>query len=136
MGQGGDEAVNGRLGRKLRGFGFGFGAALAFGLLTGCAQAPKPMYHWGGYQAQVYEYLKGDGAGTQAQAGELETQQVNARAAGAALPPGFRAHLGMLYLQLGRADEARQQWEAEKSSFPESAAYMDFLLKRLDAPKS
>ncbi len=115
---------------------FAWAAVLACGVLTGCAQAPKPLYHWGGYQAQVYEHLKGDGADAQAQARLLETQQVDARAAGAALPPGFRAHLGMLYLQLGRVDEARQQWEAEKSNFPESTVYMDFLLKRLDAPKS
>lgn len=126
--------MSGCLGGKSR--RFGVVAALACGLLMGCAQAPKPLYHWAGYQVQVYEYLKGEGAGPQAQVLELESQQVNASAAGAALPPGFRAHLGMLYLQLGRTDEARRQWEAEKSSFPESAAYMDFLLKRLEAPKS
>jgi len=64
----------------------------------------------------------------------MEAQAEKARAAGASLPPGFRAHLGMLKLSAGDADQARQLWQAEKTAFPESAPYMDQLLKRLDAP--
>jgi len=42
----------------------------------------------------------------------------------------------MLYLRLGRDGEAKQELEAEKVNFPESAQYMDFLLKRMAAPKT
>ena len=64
----------------------------------------------------------------------MEAHTEKARAANAALPPGFRAHLGMLKLSAGAADQARQMWQAEKLAFPESTPYMDQLLKRLDAP--
>ncbi len=64
----------------------------------------------------------------------LEVQAEKARATGAALPPGFRAHLGMLKLAGGDPDRARELWVAEKSAFPESTPYMDQLLRRLDAP--
>lgn len=105
-------------------------------MLAGCAQPPKPLYHWDTYPRQVYEHLKHEGASPQEQLRVLEAQAEKARAANAALPPGFRAHLGLLYLQLERPDEARRALEAEKAAFPESAQYMDFLLKGLAAPKS
>ena len=104
--------------------------------LIGCAQAPKPLYHWDGYQRQVYEHLKGDGATPSEQLLVMQAQAEKARGSGSLLPPGFRAHVGMLQLQLGRFDEARQMLEAEKVAFPESAKYMDFLLKGLSEKKS
>jgi hypothetical protein len=105
-------------------------AALALGLaLVGCAQPVKPLYHWEGFQRQMYEHFKGDGSSPGEQLLALEAQAQKAAASGAALPPGFRAHLAIVYLKLGRDDEARQQLQGEKAAFPESAAYMDFLLK-------
>ncbi len=94
------------------------------------------MYHWEGFQGQLYEHFKGDGSGPSQQALVLVAQAQKAQAEGSALPPGFRAHLAMVYLRLGRDEEARLQLEAEKASFPESATYMNFLLKRMSAPKS
>jgi len=114
---------------------WGLGALIAASLV-GCAQPSKPLYHWDGYQRQLYEHFKADASGPEEQLRELLSLSEKARATGAALPPGFRAHLGLLYLELGRADEARQQFEAEKTVFPESATYMDFLLKRMGAAKS
>lgn len=105
--------------------------------LFGCAhQAPKPLYDWGSFQGQLYEHFKSDSSRPDDQLRVLEEQQQKAQMRGAALPPGFRAHLAMVYLRLGREDEARVQLEAEKATFPESAQYMDFLLKRMTAEKS
>jgi hypothetical protein len=105
-------------------------AVMAVGLaLVGCAQPTKPLYHWEGFQRQMYEHFKGDGSSPGEQLLALEAQAQKAAASGAALPPGFRAHLAIVYLKLGRDSEARQQLEGEKAAFPESAAYMDFLLK-------
>lgn len=112
------------------------GATALAALLAGCAQPARPLYHWEGYQRQVYQHLKGEAANPQEQLRVLEAQAEKARAAGATLPPGFRAHMGLLYLQLGRADEAHQSLLAERAAFPESAPYMDFLLKGFAAPKS
>ncbi|MCH2000092.1 DUF4810 domain-containing protein, partial [Achromobacter xylosoxidans] len=44
-------------------------------------------------------------------------------------PPGFRAHLGMLYLKLGDGAKGLEQLEGEKAAFPESKPFMDFLLR-------
>lgn len=103
--------------------------------LVGCAQAPKLLYHWEGYQRQLYEHLKNDGTGPDEQLRQLQAQADKARTGGLALPPGFRAHVGMVNLRLGRDSEARQSLEAEKAAFPEAAPYMDFLLKRLNESK-
>lgn len=110
-------------------------AAIASALI-GCAHAPKPIYHWEGFQGQLYEHFKSDSSGPDAQLRILEEQMLKARVSGEVLPPGFRAHLAMVYLRLGRPDEARLQLEAEKASFPESSQYMNFLLKGMAASKS
>ena len=106
------------------------------GVIGGCAEAPKRLYHWEAFQDQLYEYFKADRSGPEEQLRVLGVQVEKARARGAALPPGFRAHLAMLYLRLGRDGEAKQELEAEKLNFPESTQYMDFLLKRMTSPKT
>jgi hypothetical protein len=104
-------------------------------LFVGCAhKAPAPLYVWETFPKMQYETLLRAGVTPLEQVGTMEAQVEKARATGASLPPGFRAHLGMLKLSAGDADQARQLWRAEKSAFPESAPYMDQLLKRLDAP--
>ncbi|HZY18336.1 MAG TPA: DUF4810 domain-containing protein [Ramlibacter sp.] len=105
------------------------GAAM---LLAGCATAPKPLYMWETFPRQQYETLLASGGSPDSQIQAMEAHAVKARGTGAALPPGFRAHLGMLYLSTGNAAQARQLWLAEKEAFPESSPYLDQLLKRMD----
>ncbi|MBP1207514.1 hypothetical protein JOD97_005594 [Duganella sp. 1411] len=103
--------------------------ALAAGVLTGCATPPKTMYQWEGYQPQVYQYLKGESPDQQIAAMEKDLQTISAK--GNNVPPGFHAHLGMLYSVAGKPDQVVAQFEDEKKLFPESAAYMDFLLGKM-----
>ena len=106
--------------------------ALALALsavLTGCATAPKTLYQWDGYQPQVYQYLKGESPVQQI--AEMEKSLALISAKGNSVPPGFHAHLGMLYSIAGKSDQVATQFEDEKKLFPESAAYMDFLLGKL-----
>jgi hypothetical protein len=105
------------------------GIALFTLALQGCVTAPKPLYQWDTYQRQVYESMKGDGTLPGEQLTILMAQAEKARANHAALPPGFRAHVGLVQLRLGQDSEARSMFEAEKLAFPESAPYMEFLLK-------
>jgi hypothetical protein len=109
-------------------------AVLMAGFLAGCAQPAQRLYYWDGFQDQLYEYFKADKSGPDEQLRALDAQAERARGSGAVLPPGFRAHLAMIYLRLGRDGEAMQALEAEKANFPESAQYMDFLLKHMKAP--
>lgn len=104
-------------------------------LLVGCA-APKTLYQWEGYQGQVYNYLRTQGAtGPEAQIAALEEGFQKIRSQGGTPPPGYHAHLGLLYLQTGKDDQAVQQLRTEKALFPESAGYMDFLLAKAQQKK-
>jgi hypothetical protein len=102
--------------------------------LQGCAHGPAPLYAWGKFPHQQYDSLRGDGQSPAEQIQELEQQQLTVQSDHQALPPGFRAHLGLLYLDAGNPDKARELWLAEKAAFPESSPYMDQLLRRLEAP--
>lgn len=107
----------------------------ATALLTACAaKGPGPLYLWEAFPRQQYDALLREGYSPDEQIHLLEAHAEKARAAGAALPPGFRAHLGMLHLGAGHIDQTRALWLAEKTAFPESAGYMDQLLKKLDVP--
>lgn len=98
-------------------------------LLSGCAgSAPKPLYRWDGYQSQVYSYLRDEGRSSEEQIQVLEKGLAETAARNAALPPGYLAHLGLLYLHTGRTDAALRAWEREKAAFPESAQYIDYLI--------
>jgi hypothetical protein len=107
-------------------------AAVAPLALIGCVQAPKQLYMWELFPRQQYDVLRREGVSPESQIQALEAHAEKARAANAALPPGFRAHLGMMHLSTGNVTAARQMFQAEKVAFPESAAYMDSLLKRMD----
>ena len=100
--------------------------------LAGCASKPA-LYEWGSYQPQVYAYFQAEG-GVEAQLTALEADLQKMRAAGKNPPPGFHAHLGLLYSHLGKADQMVQAFRTEQTLYPESRAYMDFLLKKAVKP--
>ena len=110
----------------------GLFAVATAAMLVGCAQAPKPLYLWEAFPRQQYQTLLRESPDTTAQIQVLEAHAEKARASNAALPPGFRLHLGMLHLSAGNAGTAQQMWMAEKLAFPESSPYVDSLLKRLN----
>jgi hypothetical protein len=105
---------------------------------SGCATAPRSLYQWGGYPAAVYAYLKDGGANAGAQIAQLEAQLQETQANRQSVPPGLHGHLALLYSKLGDDASALAHLEAERKLFPESAAYVDFLLKNAarSAPKS
>ncbi|ALV04928.1 DUF4810 domain-containing protein [Roseateles depolymerans] len=100
------------------------------GLFTACAQPPKPLYQWSGYQSNLYDYFKTSGANAGEQIDKLEAQLVKNKAANEASPPGLHGHLALLYAKVGNDNAAKAHLEAERALFPESAAYVDLLLKR------
>jgi hypothetical protein len=107
-------------------------AAVACALsLAGCAAGPKPIYQWGSYQAQVYEHFKGQTA-PEAQIQALEADLRKMQETGTKAPPGFHAHLGMLYASAAQPEAARKALNTEKTLFPEGATYVDFLLAKLN----
>ncbi|MFU2487189.1 DUF4810 domain-containing protein [Thauera sp. WH-1] len=98
-------------------------------LLAGCASGPQPLYYWGEYQPALYGHFTKE-MGPQQQIASLEAGLEKARAIGKPVPPGYNAHLGLLYAESEQTDEMLKYFEAEKALYPESAPYMDFLLSR------
>ncbi len=96
----------------------------------GCAS--HSIYHWGDYEELIYAQYHEPGKATpEYQIEKMQADIQRAKSKNKPLPPGFYAHLGYQYLQLGKASEARQYFETEKGNFAESAVLMDRFLKKL-----
>jgi len=107
-------------------------------VLAGCAAPQKPLYQWGGYQAALYNHLRGKNADMGTQIAQLEAQAQRTAAEGAVPPPGLHGHLALLYSKTGDDANALRHLQIERKLFPESATYIDHLLKNAarTAPKS
>lgn len=93
--------------------------------------ASQSIYYWGHYQDLLYDQYQTPGKATpETQVLKLEEDIEKARSKNKPLPPGFYAHLGYQYLQMGRTDDAKVSFESEKRQFPESAVLMDRFLKK------
>lgn len=113
-------------------FSFKKTALLALVLaLGGCAnKTPPNLYGWQGYEKSLDTYLRNDRESLDTQAKQMEDDLQKIRASGAALPPGYRAHLGLLYAKQGDLVRFQQNLLAEKQQFPESETFIDFLLRK------
>lgn len=96
-------------------------------VISGCATTPE-MYNWGDYESQVYARFSTNANPEQQIEAMEKTLQTNKNNKPA--PPGFHAHLGLLYGEAGRINDMREQFAIEKKLFPESTAFMDFLLTK------
>ena len=103
--------------------------------LGGCASQPELLYSWGSYEAQVYARLNGESS-PHTQLGEMELDLQKILTSGKRLPPGFYAHMGMLYAETGNYAGAIASFMSEKASFPESVVFMNLLLERLVPPET
>jgi len=105
------------------------GILLVSAVLGGCATKTPPLYQWQRYQSNVDAYFRADKLSLDAQTQLMEEDLQIIRADGGAVPPGYYAHLGLLYGQQGKLDQFAQQMQAEKKQYPESEPFMDFLLR-------
>jgi hypothetical protein len=105
----------------------------AVAALTACASSTPTLYRWGEYEDVVYvSYAQPGKVAPEGQVEALEKDYQEARAVNKRMPPGWHAHLGYLYYQLGKIDQARQEWLTEKAEFPESALFVDRLIAKVD----
>lgn len=114
---------------KSIGFIISLVAVLSF---SGCA-ANKNLYNWGSYEPQVYSYFKGDAPDKQVLELEKLLGEINAK--GNFPPPGFYAHLGMLYSKIGRESEVMGMFELEKKTYPESAVFINNIINGFKVSK-
>ena len=110
---------------------FGY-ALLGAALLGGCASRPATLYSWGSYEEGIYaSYVGRNDYPVEKQISQLEEDYQEARSDNGRMPPGWHAHLGYLYYEAGKLDQARQEFLTEKSAYPESAVFVDRLLNNL-----
>ncbi len=105
------------------------GLLLLATLATGCVQTPPQLYQWDAYQPSLYQHFQADNANLGEQVQKLEQAIDKAQARAVSVPPGLHAHLGMLYYNTGREQDALAQFAMEKALFPESAHFMDYILQ-------
>ncbi|TCV95130.1 hypothetical protein EDC52_10661 [Biostraticola tofi] len=98
--------------------------------LAGCTHATKKIYYWDKYPSTVYQYYHDKKSTPDDQIATLLVSMEKSQAKGQKTPPGLHAHLGLLYANIGHADLAFEEFNNEKRLFPESAAFMDFLMKK------
>ncbi len=104
---------------------------LTVSVLAGCERKPL-IYEWGSYEDQIYAMYSDPGkVPVEEQVQNLERDYQLARSENKPVPPGYHAHLGYLYYQLGKTDQALQSFETEKKLFPESTRYMNLLISRM-----
>jgi hypothetical protein len=108
------------------------GSLLLAALCALNACASRDVYYWGHYEGLVYDmYAKPGEADPGTQVAQLTEDIDKAHAAGKPVPPGVHAHLGYVYYQQGNLGGAEQEFQTEKTLFPESASFIDGLLQRM-----
>lgn len=110
------------------------GSVLALLVMAGC-QTARPLYYWGNYEGSLYQaYSAPQKTSPEEQIAKLQEDLAKGAATGLKANPGLHAQLGYLFLQVGNAEGARKEFEAEKALFPESSPLMDRLLRKLVRP--
>ena len=112
-----------------------FLVVVAVAALSGC-QTTKPLYHYGAYQDSVYAHFKNEDSSVTQEIDALEKTIAKSAAKNLQVGPGLNAHLGYLYIESGQMDKGVAYLRQEKALYPESAQFIDFLLKNAKAGKS
>lgn len=111
------------------------GVAVVMATLSGC-QSTRPLYNYGAYQDNVYKHFKNEDASVAQEIEALEQTISQSAAKNLQVGPGLHAHLGFLYIESGQMDIGIAYLQKEKALYPESAQFIDFLLKNAKAGKS
>jgi hypothetical protein len=96
-------------------------------LLSGCVNQENQYCHDDSYTVSMYYYLRDEPDFLEQQ--KLMTDYfAKAEESGKKVAPGAYAHYAMLMSKSGNEGEALKYLEMEKSAYPDSAHYIDFLL--------
>lgn len=102
-------------------------------LMSGCASQPKPLYSYSDYSQCYYdskkELTKDSALALQESIKRAIEDKENCRSGRVA--PGMYANLGYIYLKEGKTKEAISSFEKEKAIYPESAHFMDRMIKKI-----
>jgi hypothetical protein len=103
-----------------------------FLLVVGCVQQ-KTLYNWGKYQEASYSYVKNNTEGDLEKLLKEYQYIINNQKAGRkAVPPGIYADYGYLLVKQGKVEEGIELMKKEVALYPESAAFIEGIIKRLE----
>lgn len=101
-------------------------------LMSGCATQKPPLYRWGEYETLLYQMYSEPGkAEPGVQVAKLSEDIGRSQAEGKKVPPGVHAHLGYMHYMQGNQGAAMSAFATEKALYPESAVFVDGIIKRL-----
>ncbi len=103
-------------------------------LMSGCSSQPKPLYNYGEYSESYYhakKELSPDSALELQKAIEYSIENAT-DSRSARVAPGMYANLGYIYLKGGKTDKAIESFIKEKTIYPESAHFMDRMIKKIE----
>ena len=103
-------------------------------MLSNCS-SPKPLYYYGDYSEEYYHSKKEltPEARIALQHSIEEAIQNADEGSSGRVAPGMYANLGYLYLKAGQTKMAIANFKLEKSIYPESAKFMDRMIKKIEA---
>jgi hypothetical protein len=102
-------------------------------LLSGCAQ-PQELYNYNDYSDKYYSFKKdvSEESALNLQNSIEQAIEESAKSRSGRVPPGMYANLGYLYLKGGSPQQAINNFEKEKSVYPESAHFMDRIIAKVE----
>lgn len=102
-------------------------------LAVSCTTSQPTLYSWGNYQDKSYGYIKNNTEESLddliASYEQLLNKQNGIRKT---VPPGIYADYGYLLVKRGRVEEGLLMMKKEVELYPESAAFMSRIIKRIE----
>jgi hypothetical protein len=106
---------------------------LCFPLIVMSCATQKTLYNWGNYQEASYQYMK---TNTEQDLEKLlERYQYlidNQKKGRMVVPPGIYAVYGFLLVKKGRVEEGLKLMKMEVALYPESAVFVERIIKRIE----
>ncbi len=98
-------------------------------VLVGCGtNAPKPLYKWENYQSAQISYSKHTDDPNALKAYEKELKKVIKTKK---VPPSVYSEYALVLTKLGRKQEAREYFEKEIQTYPESEVFIKNVMKKI-----
>ena len=112
------------------------GAGVLAGLLLASCVTNKepPLYYWYGYTNAVYDYIKLGDEDSNGKMLEVYQQLLDGQAGTVRQvpPPGVCADYGWMLIQSGKKEEGKDLLRKEMELYPESAAFIQSILRRVN----
>lgn len=107
--------------------------AVAF-MIVGCAAKPQTLYNYGDYSESYYANKKNMSEESTLKLQKSIEQAIEkaGESTSGRVPPGMYANLGYMYLKSGNPNGAIENFQKEKSIYPESAHFMDRMIKKVE----